>query len=55
MKTEGSGNPGKDGKMECERMPSRSAMLFMSGTSVQARFPPTRLRAETRMHMGCPA
>jgi hypothetical protein len=50
IKTEGPGNPGKDGKMECERMPSRSAMSYAPVTSVHARFPPTHLSAETYAH-----
>jgi hypothetical protein len=33
-------------------MPSRSATPCAPGTSVHARFPPTHLNAETRMHMG---
>ena len=54
-KTEGPGNPGKDGKVQCARMQSRSAMSCVPETSVHARFPPTHLSVETRMHMGCPA
>jgi len=33
-------------------MPSRSTMSYVPVTSVHARFPPTHLSAETRMHMG---
>ena len=48
IKTQGPGKPEKDGKMQCERMPSWCVL----GTSVHARLPPTHLSAETRMHMG---